>query len=469
MVPACSRSSPQDRHGSGYGKFSTSGNVGSSDYVTTAATRDGTLAVSYLPTGGTVTVDMARFAGRVQARWYDPANGRYSRVVQLAVPKLRKRPSYDAGQECRRRPRLGAGAHRPMNATVGRRRAHLRSFVPRCDRRRGLARAETLARVPDMLPSADTCPRFDDRDARRNALPLLRGAARADDGRSREVAALRELPSGGSARDDGAVLPAARARLHGVLARAAPVVRPAGRDLPRVRVLLRVFGLVGRACACLRRHDHEPPLAGLGELRRRARLQRRLPAAALRAERRARARHRPRGERRACGRGTRRPDARRVLRRRAGRAARRRARTRRPRARKQRARPGARSQRLRRRRLDPARARRHDDVRVPSPRPTPRRPAVRHDLPRALRLLLADDDPQGLRRARARRRRRRGARRATAARFASTARTHRRAASRPPPSRSSSRERRPKACSNPIAITVSPTTSRSRSVLFSTF
>ena len=36
----------------GYGTFATTGNVGSSDYVTTAATRDGTLAISYLPTGG---------------------------------------------------------------------------------------------------------------------------------------------------------------------------------------------------------------------------------------------------------------------------------------------------------------------------------------------------------------------------------------------------------------------------------
>ena len=67
-------------------------------------------------------------------------------------------------------------------------------------------------------------------------------------------------------------------------------------------------------------------------------------------------------------------------------------RTGRSRSRQQRARPGARSQRLRRRRLDSARPGRHDDVRVPSPRPAARGAAVRHDLPRALRLLLADDD-----------------------------------------------------------------------------
>jgi Protein of unknown function (DUF4038)/Putative collagen-binding domain of a collagenase len=64
----------------GYGKFSTGGNVGSSNYVTTAATRDGTLAISYLPTRGRITVDLARLAGRVRARWYDPASGKYSGV-----------------------------------------------------------------------------------------------------------------------------------------------------------------------------------------------------------------------------------------------------------------------------------------------------------------------------------------------------------------------------------------------------
>jgi hypothetical protein len=61
----------------GYGRFSATGNVGSSDYVTTAATPDGTLAVSYVPAGGTVTVNMARFSRRVRARWFDPTNGTF--------------------------------------------------------------------------------------------------------------------------------------------------------------------------------------------------------------------------------------------------------------------------------------------------------------------------------------------------------------------------------------------------------
>ena len=61
----------------GYGRLAASANVGSSDYVTTAATRDGTLALSYLPAGGTITVDLRRLAKRVKPRWYDPSSGRY--------------------------------------------------------------------------------------------------------------------------------------------------------------------------------------------------------------------------------------------------------------------------------------------------------------------------------------------------------------------------------------------------------
>jgi hypothetical protein len=64
----------------GYGTFAPRRTVGSSNYVTTASTPDRRLAVSYLPAGGTIVVDMARFAGRVQARWYDPTKGTYRPV-----------------------------------------------------------------------------------------------------------------------------------------------------------------------------------------------------------------------------------------------------------------------------------------------------------------------------------------------------------------------------------------------------
>jgi hypothetical protein len=65
---------------SGYGKFQSDGTVESSSYVTTAATPDGRLGISYLPAGGEVTVNMSRFPGLVDARWYDPSKGTYSVV-----------------------------------------------------------------------------------------------------------------------------------------------------------------------------------------------------------------------------------------------------------------------------------------------------------------------------------------------------------------------------------------------------
>lgn len=70
----------------GYGTFSATGNVGSNDYVTTAATPDGTLAMSYLPTGGTLTIDATRFAGRVRARWFDPTTGTYQPASPARFP-----------------------------------------------------------------------------------------------------------------------------------------------------------------------------------------------------------------------------------------------------------------------------------------------------------------------------------------------------------------------------------------------
>lgn len=62
----------------GYGTFSGSGSIDSNDYATAASTPDGTLAMVYLPTVRTVTVNMASLAGPVMARWFDPSSGTYS-------------------------------------------------------------------------------------------------------------------------------------------------------------------------------------------------------------------------------------------------------------------------------------------------------------------------------------------------------------------------------------------------------
>jgi Protein of unknown function (DUF4038)/Putative collagen-binding domain of a collagenase len=56
----------------GYGTF------GGDDYVTATATPDGKLALAYLPSARTVTVDLSTFSGPVAARWYDPTNGTFT-------------------------------------------------------------------------------------------------------------------------------------------------------------------------------------------------------------------------------------------------------------------------------------------------------------------------------------------------------------------------------------------------------
>ena len=52
------------------------------DYVTAARSADGTLAVAYLPTAHTITVDRAALAADAKAVWIDPASG-VSRMVPM--------------------------------------------------------------------------------------------------------------------------------------------------------------------------------------------------------------------------------------------------------------------------------------------------------------------------------------------------------------------------------------------------
>jgi hypothetical protein len=73
----------------GYGTYTTEGNATSSDYVTTASTSDGRLAISYLPVGGTVTLDTTRLRRIVLARWYDPTNGRFRAAARSPLRPAR--------------------------------------------------------------------------------------------------------------------------------------------------------------------------------------------------------------------------------------------------------------------------------------------------------------------------------------------------------------------------------------------
>jgi hypothetical protein len=63
---------------SGYGTFeNNSGTIGADTYLTAASTADGTLAIAYMPTVRTITVNLARFSGVVTVQWYDPSSGAY--------------------------------------------------------------------------------------------------------------------------------------------------------------------------------------------------------------------------------------------------------------------------------------------------------------------------------------------------------------------------------------------------------
>ncbi len=65
----------------GYGTYSSSGYVSANSYITAASTPDGTLAIAYMPTVRTITVNLAKFGGAVTARWYDPSSGNYSSIT----------------------------------------------------------------------------------------------------------------------------------------------------------------------------------------------------------------------------------------------------------------------------------------------------------------------------------------------------------------------------------------------------
>jgi Protein of unknown function (DUF4038)/Putative collagen-binding domain of a collagenase len=56
------------------------------NYVTTAATPDGRLAMAYLPAGGTLTVAMQTFVGPVTAKWFDPTNNSFTAISGSPFP-----------------------------------------------------------------------------------------------------------------------------------------------------------------------------------------------------------------------------------------------------------------------------------------------------------------------------------------------------------------------------------------------
>jgi len=62
------------------------GSYGETDYAAAEVTADGRLALAYLPTIRTVTVDLTRMSSEVNASWYDPTNGLYTIIEGSPFP-----------------------------------------------------------------------------------------------------------------------------------------------------------------------------------------------------------------------------------------------------------------------------------------------------------------------------------------------------------------------------------------------
>ena len=83
----------------GYGTpapFGT-GSVTTDNYATAARTPDGALAIAYMPTIRTITVDMSKLAGTTVARWYDPSTGEFINVSDSPISNTGIREFKPAG------------------------------------------------------------------------------------------------------------------------------------------------------------------------------------------------------------------------------------------------------------------------------------------------------------------------------------------------------------------------------------
>ena len=65
---------------------SPSSGISENDYVTAASSPDGKLALVYIPTARTITVNLARLSGAITARWYDPTAGTYQSIAGSPFP-----------------------------------------------------------------------------------------------------------------------------------------------------------------------------------------------------------------------------------------------------------------------------------------------------------------------------------------------------------------------------------------------
>jgi len=70
----------------GNGTFADGGALGDNDYLTAARTADGALAMAYMPTVRTITVDMSRLAAPAYASWYDPSDATFTAIPGSPLP-----------------------------------------------------------------------------------------------------------------------------------------------------------------------------------------------------------------------------------------------------------------------------------------------------------------------------------------------------------------------------------------------
>jgi hypothetical protein len=75
----------------GYGTFTDSGALGDSDYATAARTPDGALAMAYMPTVRTITVDMTKLGAQAYASWYDPTRATFTPIAGSPFPNTGSR------------------------------------------------------------------------------------------------------------------------------------------------------------------------------------------------------------------------------------------------------------------------------------------------------------------------------------------------------------------------------------------
>jgi hypothetical protein len=70
----------------GRGVYNPDGSITTNNFAAAASTPDGALAVAYLPTVRKLTADLAKLAGPVTARWFDPVNGAATAVAGSPFP-----------------------------------------------------------------------------------------------------------------------------------------------------------------------------------------------------------------------------------------------------------------------------------------------------------------------------------------------------------------------------------------------